>query len=914
VAISRELQAILEKIKSAANLTDAELRALKKAFASSGSDGVQTPTGDISRAQSDQYIKDLEVEKRIRQVNLEMEMELVAIRDTNRSRASIERQAAEKAAREEEDHLKKKIEILENVTGLSEEEEKKHQKLLKTLKKELDAQKKKNAALERQNELLGEAESMGEGMGKTFAGLFGLSTDGLGGLMAKAGEAGGSMKMLGSIGQGVGAQLAAAFNPYVIVGALLAKVVETFHAVDQLNEELYTDTGIENLGHKVSTFSQDIKLLDNASEEMTATLKSMQTEFQGFYDLSEETQVSLAQTSAIMVKMGIDAQATAQSTGFLITSLGMTAEEADRTNREMVTLAHSLSLPPAQVMESFNAASKSLSKYGDGMTIEFKRMQAASKTLNMDVGNLIETMAGMDTFEGAANMAGDLNAMLGGPYLNSIELLGQTESERLVTLSRTLKAQGLTFKQMSKFQKAGIAKTLGMDIDELGKLMAKGPEELESAMAKADKEAKSREEMAKNVENMMGVFATFMMEVRAIFKEVFKDIFGEGESLVFMKESLIALLKPIAMVVKIMATLDGYMRDFFKLLGFDGPPQMVIMVKTLGILTVALKSVKFIVDKIVAGFKFMAQAAGIATKATEKLTTQGTQTSSSSVASKAAEAGKAAAGKINIGGKNFSAKQIQAGFAGKGAKEALAAAGGDITKMSTTKAGTGLFSKIGGMLSGGKDFVGKHLGNMLGKIPGGELIKRMFGNMGKIPIVASLLEGIFAFGDIKSIMSDPSNTPEDMYGPIGERFFEAIGGVGGGAAAAALVTALTGGAGILASTAAYMGGDILGRMLSRALEPVLPTKMVGKAIYSAAGPGSSPAPTPVNDFVVYRPSSSDEMVGLKEGGILAKKLDKIADLLVALEKKTGSTVIELDGRKVGQSVVRTINNDLYSIT
>jgi hypothetical protein len=56
------------------------------------------------------------------------------------------------------------------------------------------------------------------------------------------------------------------------------------------------------------------------------------------------------------------------------------------------------------------------------------------------------------------------------------------------------------------------------------------------------------------------------------------------------------------------------------------------------------------------------------------------------------------------------------------------------------------------------------------------------------------------------------------------------------------------------------------------------------------------------------------MVGLKEGGILAKKLDKIADLLVALEKKTGSTVIELDGRKVGQSVVRTINNDLYSIT
>ena len=95
-------------------------------------------------------------------------------------------------------------------------------------------------------------------------------------------------------------------------------------------------------------------------------------------------------------------------------------------------------------------------------------------------------------------------------------------------------------------------------------------------------------------------------------------------------------------------------------------------------------------------------------------------------------------------------------------------------------------------------------------------------------------------------------------------------------------------------------------------------------VYNMFGPGNPEsaaaamptpaAPTPVNDFVVYRPSASDEMVGIKEGGILAKKLDRIADLLTQMTKTGGSTVIEMDGKRVGQAVVKAINNDLYSLT
>ncbi len=848
MAMSRALRQILEKIKTAANLTDAELNELKKALAGSDSGAPRTQSGTLNAQQTERELKFLDDRQRKLQAAAELERELAILRDESLTKSRIDRDYLlnlQKADLKAEQEL---LEIMKAQEDLDVE-------AIANQAKKIEQKKQEIVLQEKQNNLLKEAENMGADMADKFAGLFGISGGGFAGMMADAGDAGGAFKMLGSISQGVGAQLAKSFNPTVILGSLFAKAVETFGAIDQLNEELYTDTGIENLGFKVSEFSQDMKLLENASVEMADTMRAMQTEFQGFYDLSDESQGNIAKTSALMVKMGIDARTTAQSTGFLVTSLGMTGAQAEETNREMVTLAHSLSLPPSQVMESFNAASKSLSKYGDGMTIEFKRMQAASKTLNMDVGSLIDTMAGMDTFEGAANMAGDLNAMLGGPYLNSIELLGQSESERLVTLSKTLDAQGMSFDQMSKFQKMGIAKTLGMDVDELGKLMNKAPEELAAAMAEADKEAKSREAMAKQVEDAMGIMAQLAMEVRDVFKALFEDIFGKGNSLVGFKSLLSAMLEPIRAIAKLVRVVNGVFDDFFSLIGL-GDSNIKSLVKTFGVLAATLGTLKF-------GFGAVAKGAAKMVSALAP----GVGGAAGREAGKAA--GKAGPGALKVGVKAFKTATGR----GKGLFGGLKSAYMGMTK-------GGVVKQIGRLFKGGPM----------------KILGRLGSAMKSIPFLGSMIEALFAYGDIKDLIGQVKSgdkKPEDVYGPIGTRVFQGIAGVGGGSAAA-ILSNLIPGIGTLLSPIAFMAGDALGKYVVDAMKDILPTAPLGEMVYNMFGPGNPEsaaaamptpaAPTPVNDFVVYRPSASDEMVGIKEGGILAKKLDRIADLFNSNDK------------------------------
>ena len=51
-------------------------------------------------------------------------------------------------------------------------------------------------------------------------------------------------------------------------------------------------------------------------------------------------------------------------------------------------------------------------------------------TAALGIGDLITIAAQFDTFEKSASAVGRLNAMLGGPFLNSVQMVYATESER----------------------------------------------------------------------------------------------------------------------------------------------------------------------------------------------------------------------------------------------------------------------------------------------------------------------------------------------------------------------------------------------------------------------------------------------------------------------------------------------------
>ena len=237
----------------------------------------------------------------------------------------------------------------------------------------------------------------------------------------------------------------------------------------------------------------------------------------------------LIQTVALMEGVGVSAEDSGEAIGFMQSALGMTLKEAEEGSRGLIALAEDLGRPASEIVRGFNEASDSLAKYGPNMQLEFQRLARASNVLNMDVGKLMNTFGeGFDTFEGAQTKAASLNALLGGPFLNGMELLGQTESERLMTLKETLYQQGRTFDQMSKFERMGIAKELGMSEKELGKLMNANASDMEKILNAEEIAAKKKEDMDKKNYKNLDMMTKLLLKIEKQFKKILDtDIFSE---------------------------------------------------------------------------------------------------------------------------------------------------------------------------------------------------------------------------------------------------------------------------------------------------------------------------------------------------------------------------------------------------
>ena len=170
-------------------------------------------------------------------------------------------------------------------------------------------------------------------------------------------------------------------------------------------------------------------------------------------------------------------------------------------------------------------------------------------------------------------------------------------------------------------------------------------------------------------------------------------------------------------------------------------------------------------------------------------------------------------------------------IAAEGAGSLLSRAGSSIS---------GGFGKIGNLFSKGASAVGNFAKNinpieaLKSKIP---TIGKNFGRFAKrIPVIGTLIEGLFTASDIASIAA-AGGSKDDIYQDIGRRTLQGIGGIAGGIGAAAITTGLsaTGIPAFILNGVAYTLGDMAGRWLFGQIADVVGAKPIGEAISKTFG-------------------------------------------------------------------------------
>ena len=376
-----------------------------------------------------------------------------------------------------------------------------------------------------------------------------------GGLVKTHGMVKGSAKMMQQFAKSV----VSALHPLNVIESLATAIWkeswELFQrfskAVSSMNATIGDAGDSAKAAGKAINYGMGVEI-----EQATKAAGGLAQSFTNFTSMSENSKASLIGTAAELERVGISAGMTGEGMNTLTRSMGMSAKSAEKQWKGMAASAASFGKTPAQFAADFKAASGVLMAHGPKMMGVFKDLAATAKATGMSMDKLLSVAAKFDTFDSAAGAVGNLNALLGGDYLNTLEMMNMTENERIQALKGSLEMAGKNFDQMERFERKAIAEQMGMDEAQLAATMKSSGREAR----KARRDAKAKEKDQKRYSSMVKTTVDIMHALKMLFTSLFahKGLMGSFGKV--FKE-LFAQLKPGAPLGKGIRQITGFIGD-----------------------------------------------------------------------------------------------------------------------------------------------------------------------------------------------------------------------------------------------------------------------------------------------------------------------------------------------------------------
>lgn len=191
-----------------------------------------------------------------------------------------------------------------------------------------------------------------------------------------------------------------------------------------------------------------------------------------FTEMAEKQQVTLAKNVAILAELGVAAETSSQNIQFSMKVLGMSVDQSTRLQRELITFAQDLGVASQQIASDFATMAPTIAALGADGVDAFRRLQVQAKNTGLQLEEILGIVDQFNKFDTAAQSVGRLNALLGGPYLNTLELVAETDpSKRFEILKNRIDAAGVSFDQLDFFQRKALASAIGLNEQQLALLM-----------------------------------------------------------------------------------------------------------------------------------------------------------------------------------------------------------------------------------------------------------------------------------------------------------------------------------------------------------------------------------------------------------------------------------------------------------
>ena len=356
--------------------------------------------------------------------------------------------------------------------------------------------------------------------------------------------------------------------------------------------------GIEDQTTALIGARQELLSYGMSTAEAAKALTDLNNQVFGFVRLSDEAQAASAAFVGSLELIGVSAS---DSANIINSFRGANADleqglsDAQRTMQRVGMASQDMTGGMGQGIRELSAALPNLRKFGSGAEDVFLGMKAVAEETGIAMETLLSLSAKMDTFTGAADMAGQLNALM-GMQLSTTELLLASDEDRLIMIKKQFDATGRSFEQMGRFEKIALAQAAGFQsVDEAAKFFNASMGDIAANELKMKLQAKRQQEFTDAVKAAVDPLKALSTNLLKLFT-VFEPLIN------FVNDFVAGLNVMIEGGEKFLSVMTGITAFI------TGSAGIMLVLKGLGV-TMAIISAKFIlITGAIIGFISLAWA------------------------------------------------------------------------------------------------------------------------------------------------------------------------------------------------------------------------------------------------------------------------------------------------------------------
>tara|TARA_R110001599_G_scaffold16597_5_gene67204 strand:+ start:34623 stop:36731 length:2109 start_codon:yes stop_codon:yes gene_type:complete len=211
------------------------------------------------------------------------------------------------------------------------------------------------------------------------------------------------------------------------------RAFELFTAVDGATTGLFKKTGMTGYATRIVGTGKDLTLAFGAqAESVSADLfAEVASTRRSFGTMSKEEVDRMVVTAGKLSRLGVSVGAYVDLGTFMSKNLDQDLDAQEKTLGMLYGLGKQTKTSPEKMFREVATSLPVYSRYTKGFASVFAGIHLAAQRTNVDVSDLMTLAESLDSKDEALKQAQKFNALLGGQYLNPVELLAADPGEKV---------------------------------------------------------------------------------------------------------------------------------------------------------------------------------------------------------------------------------------------------------------------------------------------------------------------------------------------------------------------------------------------------------------------------------------------------------------------------------------------------